>query len=415
MAGLFLTVADNVRLSQASPLSYAKGCSARVICPYYVTQNRPTLDPKCAHYSLGSHICPVPYSRGLKHHALDQRSSRECTLVLASLTLERSSAFMGADGTGVQPITTQLTAVQPLTSQFCTVIKPQVSIILGYAIERELAKSHGGWKSNTVAEGVPPIRKHHCSNMKAQVSIILGYAIERQLAKRHGGWKSNTVAEGDNAGEMSPGSSAESYPAFAHIGLRENRGKNLNQVTCPDRDSNPGHLVSQPDALTVTPQHCDQLRSIALTLKLGAFPNPHRLITLLAAYPGFEQATSLVSMPATSVRRQPGIGESYERIPNLSAEQSDAITTVKSLDRPAGCWPHAHMPKQRWTIIQPEWKYRVVSTMIPPAIIAGIRNRISPPIVAPQVQHDVVWVSYSGRNFMTKFLPPWGLEPERIP
>ncbi|KAJ4436396.1 hypothetical protein ANN_19028 [Periplaneta americana] len=59
---------------------------------------------------------------------------------------------------------------------------------------------------------------------------------------------------GDNASEMSPGSSTESYPAFARIGLRENPGKNLNQVTCPDRDSNPGHLVSQPDALTVTPQ-----------------------------------------------------------------------------------------------------------------------------------------------------------------
>ncbi|KAJ4451920.1 hypothetical protein ANN_03401 [Periplaneta americana] len=53
---------------------------------------------------------------------------------------------------------------------------------------------------------------------------------------------------------MSPGSSTESYPAFAGIGLRENPGKNLNQVTCLDRDSNPGHLVSQPDALTVTPQ-----------------------------------------------------------------------------------------------------------------------------------------------------------------
>ncbi|KAJ4448490.1 hypothetical protein ANN_10506 [Periplaneta americana] len=53
---------------------------------------------------------------------------------------------------------------------------------------------------------------------------------------------------------MSPGSSTESYPAFAHVGLRENPGKNLNQVTCPDRDSNPGHLVSRPDALTVTPQ-----------------------------------------------------------------------------------------------------------------------------------------------------------------
>ncbi|KAJ4428004.1 hypothetical protein ANN_24017 [Periplaneta americana] len=30
---------------------------------------------------------------------------------------------------------------------------------------------------------------------------------------------------------MSPGSNTESYPAFAHIGLRENRGKNLNQAT----------------------------------------------------------------------------------------------------------------------------------------------------------------------------------------
>ncbi|KAJ4438342.1 hypothetical protein ANN_14284 [Periplaneta americana] len=35
--------------------------------------------------------------------------------------------------------------------------------------------------------------------------------------------------DGDNAGEMSPESSIESYPAFAHIGLRENPGKNINQ------------------------------------------------------------------------------------------------------------------------------------------------------------------------------------------
>ncbi|KAJ4444715.1 hypothetical protein ANN_06512 [Periplaneta americana] len=59
---------------------------------------------------------------------------------------------------------------------------------------------------------------------------------------------------------MSPGSSTESYPAFAHIGLRENPAKNLNQVTCPDRESNPGHLVSQPDALTVTPQQPSKYR-----------------------------------------------------------------------------------------------------------------------------------------------------------
>ncbi|KAJ4430134.1 hypothetical protein ANN_22344 [Periplaneta americana] len=49
---------------------------------------------------------------------------------------------------------------------------------------------------------------------------------------------------------MSPGSSTESYPAFAHIRLRENTGKNLNQVACPDRESNTGHLVSRSDALT---------------------------------------------------------------------------------------------------------------------------------------------------------------------
>ncbi|KAJ4436812.1 hypothetical protein ANN_16944 [Periplaneta americana] len=30
---------------------------------------------------------------------------------------------------------------------------------------------------------------------------------------------------------MSPGSSTESYPAIAHIGLRENPGKNLNQIS----------------------------------------------------------------------------------------------------------------------------------------------------------------------------------------
>ncbi|KAJ4435106.1 hypothetical protein ANN_23681 [Periplaneta americana] len=53
---------------------------------------------------------------------------------------------------------------------------------------------------------------------------------------------------------MSSGSITESYPAFSRIGLRGNPGKNLNQVTCPDRVSNPYHLFSRPDALTVTPQ-----------------------------------------------------------------------------------------------------------------------------------------------------------------
>ncbi|KAJ4430999.1 hypothetical protein ANN_19592 [Periplaneta americana] len=48
---------------------------------------------------------------------------------------------------------------------------------------------------------------------------------------------------------MSPGSSTESYPAFARIVWKKPQPGNL-----PRPGSNPGHLVSQPDALTVTPQ-----------------------------------------------------------------------------------------------------------------------------------------------------------------
>ncbi|KAJ4432760.1 hypothetical protein ANN_21398 [Periplaneta americana] len=60
---------------------------------------------------------------------------------------------------------------------------------------------------------------------------------------------------GDNAGEMYQESSTESYPAFAHNWVEENPGRNLNQVTCPDRDSNLGHLVSRSYAPTVTPHN----------------------------------------------------------------------------------------------------------------------------------------------------------------
>ncbi|KAJ4437451.1 hypothetical protein ANN_17595 [Periplaneta americana] len=48
------------------------------------------------------------------------------------------------------------------------------------------------------------------------------------------GYLASESDEGDNAGEMSPGSSTESYPAFAHIGLRKNPGKNLNQASLID-------------------------------------------------------------------------------------------------------------------------------------------------------------------------------------
>ncbi|KAJ4447136.1 hypothetical protein ANN_09137 [Periplaneta americana] len=80
---------------------------------------------------------------------------------------------------------------------------------------------------------------------------------------------------------MNPGSNTESYPAFAHIGLRENPGKNLNQVTCPDQESNPGHLVSRLDSLTLLHSktkhkmgrkdvnHFSLLRNMRIKAKIG--------------------------------------------------------------------------------------------------------------------------------------------------
>ncbi|KAJ4434576.1 hypothetical protein ANN_23138 [Periplaneta americana] len=87
---------------------------------------------------------------------------------------------------------------------------------------------------------------------------------------------------------MSPGSSTESYPAFARIRFRENPRKNLNQVTCPDRDSNPGHLVSQSDALTVTPQtesrplivNSTELLSIVRSRNIFAFSSDERTFNI---------------------------------------------------------------------------------------------------------------------------------------
>ncbi|KAJ4449185.1 hypothetical protein ANN_00582 [Periplaneta americana] len=46
--------------------------------------------------------------------------------------------------------------------------------------------------------------------------------------------------EDENAGEMSPGSSTESYPAFAHIGLRETPGKNPQPGNLPRPGIEPG-------------------------------------------------------------------------------------------------------------------------------------------------------------------------------
>ena len=51
------------------------------------------------------------------------------------------------------------------------------------------------------------------------------------------------------------------------------------------------------------------------------------------------------------------------------------------------------------------------------AVIAGPRNQDSLPIVASRIPYDagLLPASYAGRNSLRKFLPPDGLEPERVP
>ncbi|KAJ4445306.1 hypothetical protein ANN_07111 [Periplaneta americana] len=55
--------------------------------------------------------------------------------------------------------------------------------------------------------------------------IFLFYCVILRRCINISGYLASERNEGDNAGEMSPGSSTESYPAFARIGLRENPGK----------------------------------------------------------------------------------------------------------------------------------------------------------------------------------------------
>ncbi|KAJ4435502.1 hypothetical protein ANN_18118 [Periplaneta americana] len=74
-------------------------------------------------------------------------------------------------------------------------------------------------------------------------------------------WFIDEKKTGDNAGEMSPGSSTESYPAFAHIGLRENPGKNLNQCI--------GHVLGQcpKGELLINARHHRVRHALATSLK----------------------------------------------------------------------------------------------------------------------------------------------------
>ncbi|KAJ4437397.1 hypothetical protein ANN_17541 [Periplaneta americana] len=50
-----------------------------------------------------------------------------------------------------------------------------------------------------------------------------------------------------------------------------------------------------------------------------------------------------------------------------------ALQSMMGKDRPACCWSHVHIPKQRWTIIQPEWRSKELAykTLVRPIMEYG--------------------------------------------
>ncbi|KAJ4438882.1 hypothetical protein ANN_14835 [Periplaneta americana] len=95
---------------------------------------------------------------------------------------------------------------------------------------------------------------------KREDLILLGYFT---TLYQHLGYLASEWNEGDNAGEMSPGSSTENYPAFAHIGLRENPGKNLNQ-TSPNLSDVADSTNTKPNTTNVkyTFDECQLIREL---------------------------------------------------------------------------------------------------------------------------------------------------------
>ncbi|KAJ4429852.1 hypothetical protein ANN_22056 [Periplaneta americana] len=106
---------------------------------------------------------------------------------------------------------------------------------------------------------------------------------------------------------MSPGSSTESYPAFAHIGLRENPGKNLNQILTPKSFS-----LVQPRSS----QTCD----IILNKRYGFLRETNKSLFRFPKGSNMGNKTDISGNEGA-----PG----NERIPNLSAKQSDGITVFR--------------------------------------------------------------------------------------
>ncbi|KAJ4429429.1 hypothetical protein ANN_21598 [Periplaneta americana] len=85
--------------------------------------------------------------------------------------------------------------------------------------------------------------------------VLVGRPVrKRPLGRPRRRWEDNIKMDLREVGDMMH----RKLPSICSYWIEGKLRKNLNQVTCPDRESNPGHLVSRPDALIVTPQIMDE-------------------------------------------------------------------------------------------------------------------------------------------------------------
>ncbi|KAJ4448594.1 hypothetical protein ANN_10613 [Periplaneta americana] len=145
----------------------------------------------------------------------------------------------------------------------------------------------------------------------------------------------------DNAGEMSPGSNTDSYPAFARVGLRENPGKNLNQNVFGNK------------LLT----HYDSFLNIIIIIAIPHYDYHHFHLYLFIT----SVSTSLLSTIADlhkqmiiilqSLLSQKYVLPNLQRIPNLTEPvDNNDVTLQRNRNKTAGridgchgdCQTHRH-------------------------------------------------------------------------
>ncbi|KAJ4434517.1 hypothetical protein ANN_23079 [Periplaneta americana] len=151
--------------------------------------------------------------------------SRTCGVVIKALVADRESVSQSVSQScvlksclGQQRATGTWVRRAVDRSRTCSELGASSKELRQPSYYRGASRSRWGKSGCDVGKGTVPVRKYD-SILKALSSLEnANIFLERTILTPE-------CDEGENAGEMSPESNTESYPAFAHIGLRENPEK----------------------------------------------------------------------------------------------------------------------------------------------------------------------------------------------